>query len=295
MEFVAIDVETANADMASICQIGIARYRQGSLVEEWSSLVDPEDWFDWVNVSIHGITEDDVAGQPKLPELAGTIRRFLNGAVTVCHTHFDRTSIGMAFDKYRLAMPVPAWLDSARVARRTWPEVARRGYGLSALCERLGYEYRAHDALEDAKAAGRVMLAAMEATGLDLAGWQVRVTQPIDPDAVASGRISRDGNPDGPLHGEVVAFTGSLTIPRRDAADLAASIGCAVSPDVTLKTSILVVGDQDVTRLAGHSKSRKHRKAEDLIKGGQRIRIIRETDFARMVRENGGETGEGLE
>ena len=36
MEFVALDVETANADMASICQIGIAQFRDGSLVEDWN-------------------------------------------------------------------------------------------------------------------------------------------------------------------------------------------------------------------------------------------------------------------
>jgi DNA polymerase-3 subunit epsilon len=57
MDFVAIDVETANADMASICQIGIASYSNGSLVDEWSALVEPEDFFDPINISIHGIYE----------------------------------------------------------------------------------------------------------------------------------------------------------------------------------------------------------------------------------------------
>ena len=60
MDFVAIDVETANADMASICQIGIAKFADGELVEEWSSLVNPEDYFNFINVGIHGITENDV-------------------------------------------------------------------------------------------------------------------------------------------------------------------------------------------------------------------------------------------
>src|SRR5208282_2215742 len=43
MEFVALDVETANADCSSICQIGIARFEDGCLAEEWSTLVNPED------------------------------------------------------------------------------------------------------------------------------------------------------------------------------------------------------------------------------------------------------------
>lgn len=52
---------------------------------------------------------------------------------------------------------------------------------------------------------------------------------------------------------------------------------------LTKKTAILVVGDQDIKRLAGHKKSSKHRKAENLISNGQPIRIIRETDFKELV------------
>ena len=45
MDFVALDVETANPDMASICQIGAARYSGGILAEEWKTYVDPQDYF----------------------------------------------------------------------------------------------------------------------------------------------------------------------------------------------------------------------------------------------------------
>ncbi|MAW80826.1 MAG: transposase, partial [Parvularcula sp.] len=64
MEFAAIDVETANANMASICQIGVARFSNGQIVDEWETLVDPQSYFDMMNVSIHGIEEQDVAGAP---------------------------------------------------------------------------------------------------------------------------------------------------------------------------------------------------------------------------------------
>lgn len=49
------------------------------------------------------------------------------------------------------------------------------------------------------------------------------------------------------------------------------------------KTTILVVGDQDVTKLAGKEKSSKHQKAERLITKGQQIRILRESDFKELV------------
>lgn len=39
----------------SICQIGIAKFADGELAGEWSTFVDPEDYFDDVNIAIHGI------------------------------------------------------------------------------------------------------------------------------------------------------------------------------------------------------------------------------------------------
>jgi len=102
MNFIALDVETANADMASICQIGIAKYADGKLIEEWSSLLNPEDDFDPMNVHIHGIAEEDVVGSPTFPEIADTLGRFLSSEICVTHTHFDRVSIRRASDKYAL-------------------------------------------------------------------------------------------------------------------------------------------------------------------------------------------------
>jgi DNA polymerase-3 subunit epsilon len=72
MNFVAIDVETANADMASICQIGLVKYVNGVPAEEWKTYVDPEDYFDGINVDIHGIDEAVVRGAPTFAELVDT-------------------------------------------------------------------------------------------------------------------------------------------------------------------------------------------------------------------------------
>jgi len=68
--FAALDVETANADFGSICQIGIVTFNDGTVTDIWQSLVDPEDDFDPVNVSIHGIDADRVAGAPRFSDLA---------------------------------------------------------------------------------------------------------------------------------------------------------------------------------------------------------------------------------
>jgi len=285
MNFIAIDVETANADMASICQIGIAKYADGMLVEEWKSYVDPEDYFDGINVSIHGIDESVVKDAPTFSALINKLSSFLKNTVVVCHTHFDRVAMHQAAERYDIRLPVITWLDSARVARRTWKEIAWKGYGLHNVCNILGYKFKHHDALEDAKAAAHILLAATNESGLDIEGWLNCVEQPIDPTAGSSASaIRRDGNPEGSLYGEVLVFTGALEIPRRQAADLAAAIGCQVASSVTKNTTLLVVGDQDIKKLVGHKKSSKHRKAEELIRKGIQVRILKESDFKELAR-----------
>lgn len=286
-QFISIDVETANPFMGSICQIGIVNFLDGKIVDEWSTLIDPESYFDDFNTTIHGISQRMISGKPKLPEVAEKIRSFLSNQITVCHTHFDRSAIAQAFEKYELKPISTTWLDSARVARRTWKDPENNGFGLASLCRKIGFEFKHHDALEDAKAAGYVLLAAIKESELDLASWIYRVARPINPErATEVASVKRAGNPDGSLIGEVIVFTGKLDMPRFDVSNLAASVGCEVGQGVTKKTTILVIGDQDISKLAGYEKSSKQRKAEQLVSDGFPIRIIFESDFKALVRSN---------
>lgn len=283
-EYVAVDVETANADLASICQVGVAVFRGGALAETFCTYVDPQDYFDPVNVSIHGIDAASVVGAPQWAAASAEIRPLLADRVVVHHTAFDRAAFRRAAESCGSSEIPCRWLDTARVVRRAWPtKFGARGYGLGNVAKELGIEFRHHDALEDARAAGEVLLRAIQHTGIELAEWFHRVELRIDGSARSGGAVVRDGPDDGPLHGEVVVFTGRLSIPRSVAADLAAAVGCDVAAGVTRKTTLLVVGDQDITRLAGDEKSSKHRKAEELIMGGHPIRIVGESDFRRIV------------
>lgn len=47
--------------------VGIATFRDGEQVGSWAILVNPEDYLDPVNTSVHGIDEDAVAGAPVFP------------------------------------------------------------------------------------------------------------------------------------------------------------------------------------------------------------------------------------
>ena len=282
MDFVALDVETANPDLASICQVGIAVFRNGQVVDEFSTLVDPQDYFDPMNTFVHGIEEADVVGSPTYGEICGKVNELLQGGICATHTAFDRSAIHRCCTRLATSPPDCQWLDTARVARRAWASVAAKGYGLANLAAMLNIEFDHHDALEDARTAGMVLCAAVQETGLSPVDWLQRVKLRLDgtPDG---SKISMDGNPDGPLFGEALVFTGALTIPRAQAAQMAADLGCSVKPSVSKKITLLVVGDQDVTKLAGHQRSSKHRKALELIQQGCPIRILRESDFQALL------------
>lgn len=201
LAFVALDVETANADAGSICQIGLAVYEGGRLVDEWSTLVDPEAHFEPRNIAIHGIDEYMVAAAPTFRQCAPDLNQFLAGCVVVHHTAFDRHALRRACLAAEMPNPACTWLDSARVARRAWPQFARRGYALGNVSRYLNYRYRAHDALEDAKAAGNLVLAACRETGLDVPGWLERVNaSPARRQLSRRQQVRRRERPSAPGH-----------------------------------------------------------------------------------------------
>lgn len=288
MDFTAIDVETANPDLSSICQIGIVQFSNGGVANRWKSLINPQDYFDAVNIGIHGIDDAAVRSAPLFEDIKPTLDKLVVSTVLCCHTAFDRAAIRAVHEKHGLALPELIWLDTARVVRRAWPERSRSGYGLGPVAEMLGITFEHHDAEEDARASGEILLRAIALTGLSVRDWLVRVEQPIMAAAADGSQGSyvshaRAGNPEGPLYGETVVFTGTLSFTRSEAAAIAASAGCDVTANVTAKTTLLVVGNQDILALNGHVKSSKHRKAEALIAKGASLRILGEADFRKLV------------
>lgn len=280
MNFVALDVETANHRYSSICQIGVAFFADGEYKNSWETLLNPEEYFQERNIRIHEINEEMVKDSPTFPSICKELHEYLTNTIVVTHSPFDRTAMVQIHQKYNIDLPEIRWLDTTKVVRRTWKDRASKGYGLQDICEFLKIEFKHHDAAEDARATGKVLLKAIQKTGFSIEDWVVRVTH----NHHANSHFSiGEGNPDGDLYGQSIVFTGQLIISRKEAATHAAHAGCNVQNSVTKKTTLLVVGDQDLKQLAGHEKSSKHRRAEELIEKGIPIRILGETDFYSMV------------
>lgn len=171
LSFNAIDVETANADPSSICQVGIVCVRSRVVKEYHSVLVNPETRFNEFNVRLHGIDEGRIRDSKTLPQLYSWLHSILDGTVVVSHTAFDEMALAMAMKKYDLEPLRISWLDSAAIARRAWPRRYARSWNLARIAGDLGIDFRHHDAVEDARAAAEIVLHACQQTGFDIDDW----------------------------------------------------------------------------------------------------------------------------
>lgn len=184
--FVAFDVETANSDRGSICQVGLALVSAGGSIETLASYVNPKERF--TNTPIHGISASDVADAALWPEIFERIAPVLGRYPVIQHSGFDRSAVNAACGAHGLPCPSWQWFDSVQIARRAWPMlIGNGGHGLANLKRHLSIEFEHHHAGEDARAAALVVLRAEAETGRDFADL-CRTTTPPRRKAAGSGR-----------------------------------------------------------------------------------------------------------
>ena len=269
-DFVVIDVETACSRVSSICQIGIVGFKDGVEILEYETLVDPLDRFSSFNTRIHGISHDHVVGAPNFGDIHAAIEGRLAGRITVAHSFFDKGALGAACATHGRAVIKTTWLDSVRVAKRAWPELS--SHRLNVLTKFLGVRHKHHDALSDARAAGMVIVRAIEHTGIPLAAW-------LPPDG-GRRHPAPKAAATGPLKSERVALLGA----ERDgelARSLAAA-GARIMASVGITTTMLVISDnQPFGRFfTAHAD---HRRAEELRRDGAAIEIVVEKELRHRL------------
>lgn len=170
MRFYSLDVETANPDQSTICQIGVGVFEEGILVDTWKSYIDPQDYFHWRFIEIHGITPKMVKRQPTFPKVYPILRQMFENNIVVHHSPFDRVAFNKAYDRYGLETLNVQWLDSVQVARKTWIDLDG-GFNLANLAYHLDIQFKHHDALEDAVACGRIIVEACKIKGVNISDF----------------------------------------------------------------------------------------------------------------------------
>lgn len=280
-DFIALDVETANEDYASICQIGMAMVKDGVVVETVGFYVDPETFFS--NTWIHGIDEQTVAGAPTFPQVLPELLNLLRDEIFVTHTSFDKTALNQAALKYGQQFPEVRHIDSAKMARRADSRFLYRGYGLQNLCQNYEIEYSdAHDAETDARMAAEVVLCLLRNFPQTLDDWEASLKKRFRA-GENTGRVRQDGDPAGPLSGLSFVFTGALETPRKEIAAITAGLGGNVRDIVNDKIDYLVIGLPSHAHLKDQKPSKKEAAARKLLEAGGKIQIITEEEFNSIL------------
>jgi DNA polymerase-3 subunit epsilon len=282
-KLVALDVETANNNGSSICQIGIVVFENGTITASWDQLVNPQQEFQLINTEIHGIDESSVADAPTFPEIYQDLKSRLSGQFVVSHSKFDPIAIYRAIEAYKLPMIECDWLDSLEISKRAWPNAS--GYGLQEIAYDLDIQFEHHAAEEDARAAGEIVLCAIRDTAIPLEKWSQTINKPNFLKLSTPRIYTKESQEDEAPRKDEVVFTGVLSMPRKEAAALAIQAGYDVSETVRNSTTIIVTGTQDIRQLAGNKKSSKLRRAEELISQGSSIRILNDSEFKTLLEQ----------
>jgi ATP-dependent DNA helicase DinG len=148
---VALDLETTglNKDEDAIIEIGAARYRDGEVLETFSTLINPGRHIPERVTSITGLSNDDLIGAPHIRDTLPELRRFIGSYPVLGH----RIEFDLGFlSRYDVGVTNLA-LDTYDLASVMMPTTPR--YNLTSLTEQLGLELEhAHRALDDAVATG---------------------------------------------------------------------------------------------------------------------------------------------
>jgi len=155
-ELVFVDLETTGGHPVRhrITEIGLVRVENGVVVEEWSSLINPECPIPSYIESFTGITNEMVEGAPRFADIARLVRDKLapgsRRPVFAAHNaRFDYSFLRAEFRRVGLDFSAPV-LCTVKLSRRLFPEHPR--HSLDAVMERHALSCSArHRALGDAR------------------------------------------------------------------------------------------------------------------------------------------------
>ena len=311
-DFVAVDFETATRQYNSACSIGIAAVKDGEVVENFYSLIQPPNLeFEPDNIQIHGITPEMVKNAPTFDDVWRNIQKFFGPHLVIAHNaRFD-----MLVLKHSLGWFRPEdfhYVDSVSIAKDFVPG----SKSLAHCVQHFGIEMGCHhNALDDALACANVVQCCLNASDAKNIGQlcfsqpniKIRLFSELSDSEREFNTRKKSATPvwkrasavrpaditpctdsfccTHPLYQKNIVFTGELSIDRAVAMQMAVDVGAVVKSGVSGKTDYLVVGTQDLALVGADGMSSKEEKAYALNQTGKaHIKIIREQEFIDLVR-----------
>jgi DNA polymerase-3 subunit epsilon len=321
LSFVAIDFETANSSRASACALGMTKVINGEVVaSKYEVFLPPADYdhFEPRNIAIHKITPTQVANKPRFGEFWDSFREFIEELPILAHNaSFDLSVLRAALNASDIEWPELNYACTMVMSRKIFKLTS---HSLPFVAHQAMVPWDTdlhHDALYDSRICAEIAISMSRNKSTDdlnqlLSKLDLRMGHLFSEgwytcrsNAVMSGshnsagekrwkasevEVNQEADSSHPLFGKIIVFTGKLySMPRPEAWKLVASVGAIPKEGMTKNTHVLVVGEQDPTKLSpGETQSAKFREAEKLRNLGSDIEVMSETDFLAFLEPESG-------
>lgn len=159
----SIDFETACKEKASACAVGMVKIRDNKVVDKFYSLIKPPSGMDILDdfYDIHGISNEDVATAPDFSQIWPKMKEFIGDDTLCAHfARFDRAVLEACLSHYSIAEKKIPFICTVETAQKHWPRPMVPCHKLNVLCNFLGIELDHHNAMSDAVACAKILIAA---------------------------------------------------------------------------------------------------------------------------------------
>jgi DNA polymerase III subunit epsilon len=156
--FLAIDFETANYQSDSACSVGLVRVEDKKIVSKKYFLIRPP-YQNFAFTYVHGLTWKHVENAPSFPDVWNQVEDMFEGIdfIAAHNASFDRRVLSALCQRYKIGEPKSPYVCTVRVAKN---QLGINPANLPAVCKSLKIPLKHHDAISDAMACARIVLAA---------------------------------------------------------------------------------------------------------------------------------------
>lgn len=158
-DFAAIDFETANSELTSVCSVGIVIVRNGVIVDRFYSLIQPEpNYYSYGNTQVHGLTYEDTLRAEVFPYVWKRVEPLVGNLSLVAHNKgFDESCLKAVFKTYQMDYPDYRFYCTLAESRRQLKHLPN--HQLHTVAADCGYILtNHHHALADAEACAEIAL-----------------------------------------------------------------------------------------------------------------------------------------
>lgn len=158
MDFVAIDLEKLDDSQLSICEVGMVKYQNGKIVDEFHSYIKPAESMNrnmFGKTTLKHITDEMLLSAPTFSEIYNQMKVFTNGTILICHNKgADLNYLYYNEKAYGLSGLYTEFIDTSDICKLSLKEAYQKIFDKPM--------ENHHSALDDARHTAEIFLALSE-------------------------------------------------------------------------------------------------------------------------------------